>query len=222
MVSSVKAEYPPVGNYLFNAYLKVLVRSLATLRSYDRLDNGEHGSDLHGDVLDMLGHRPNVPPHALTLFPGALCMVMRNLDVKRGLVNSTKCVVVSIGRNVVAVRPLDRPHAGDPLLVPRITFKQRLVKTDKRSPYVRRMQFPLQLCYGITLNKSQGQTLDRVGIDLRDDSFSHGHTYVGFGRVRDRDSVMVLVRPSRVAAGIAHVANVVYRRLKDALAGLGG
>ena len=60
--------------------------------------------------------------------------------------------------------------------------------------------------YGITLNKSQGQTLDRVGIDLRDDSFSHGHTYVGFGRVRDRDSVMVLVRPSRVAAGIAHVA----------------
>ena len=60
------------------------------------------------------------------------------------------------------------------------------------------MQFSLQLCYAITLNKSQGQTLKCVGIDLRDDSFSHGHTYVGFGRVRNRGSIMILVRDHRV------------------------
>ena len=76
------------------------------------------------------------------------------------------------------------------------------------------MQFPLQLCYAITLNKSQGQTLKRVGLDLRDDSFSHGHTYVGFGRVRDRSSIMVLVRDRRInGANEAFVVNVVYGAL---------
>ena len=188
--------------------------NVATLRSYDRIDSNETGEDLHGEVLDMLGHRPGVPPHSLRLFPGALCMIMRNMDVRRRLVNSTKCVVESIERNVVAVRLVGSPPTGDPILVPRICFKQRLNRYDQRSPEVTRMQFPLQLCYAITLNKSQGQTLKRVGIDLRDDSFSHGHTYVGFGRVRNRGSIMILVRDHRVNdANEAFVVNVVYGTL---------
>ena len=188
--------------------------NVATLRSYDRIDTNEAGADLHGEVLDMLGHRPGVPPHTLRLFPGAMCMIMRNMDVKRRLVNSTKCVVESIDRNVVAVRLVGAPHTGDPILVPRICFKQRLNRYDQRSPDVTRMQFPLQLCYAITLNKSQGQTLKCVGLDLRDDSFSHGHTYVGFGRVRDRGSIMILVRDHRVnGANEAFVVNVVYGTL---------
>ena len=141
-------------------------------------------------------------------------MIMRNMDVKRRLVNSTKCVVESIERNVVAVRLVGSPPTGDPILVPRICFKQRLNRYDQRSPEVTRMQFPLQLCYAITLNKSQGQTLKCVGIDLRDDSFSHGHTYVGFGRVRNRGSIMILVRDHRVNdANEAFVVNVVYGTL---------
>ena len=116
------------------------------------------------------------------------------------------------------MRLVGAPPTGDPILVPRICFKQQLKRYDERSPQVTRMQFPLQLCYAITLNKSQGQTLKRVGIDLRDDSFSHGHTYVGFGRVRNRGSVMVLVRGHRVSdANVATVANVVYENLLPAL-----
>ena len=85
---------------------------------------------------------------------------------------------------------------------------------DARSPYVCRMQFPLQLCYACTLNKSQGQTLNVVGIDLREDTFSHGQTYVGFGRVRDRHSITVLVRPDRVDINNrVAIRNVVYKRL---------
>ena len=40
--------------------------NVATLRSYDRIDSNETGEDLHGEVLDMLGHR-GVPPHSLRL-----------------------------------------------------------------------------------------------------------------------------------------------------------
>ena len=138
---------------------------------------------------------------------------MRNMDPERGLVNSAKCVVRTIYDNVVLVELIDKNPRDEFLLIPRISFKQRLAKNDPRSPLVLRNQFPLQLCYAMTLNKSQGQTLTNVGLDLRDDSFSHGHTYVGFGRVRGRDKVVVLVRDDRIVGGTALIRNVVYPQL---------
>ena len=75
------------------------------------------------------------------------------------------------------------------------------------------MPVVVALLDAMTLNKSQGQTLDTVGLDLRDDSFSHGHTYVGFGRVRGATRVKVLVREHRVVDGAATIRNVVYPQL---------
>ena len=77
------------------------------------------------------------------------------------------------------------------------------------------MQFPLTLCYAITAHKAQGQTLSKVLIDQRNDSFAHGQTYVVFGRAQNRESVCVLVRPERRFQhdGEEHVLvrNVTYR-----------
>src|SRR5260221_337200 len=39
-------------------------------------------------------------------------------------------------------------------------------------------QFPIALAFAMTVNKSQGQTVDHVGIDLRVPSFSHRQLYV--------------------------------------------
>ena len=41
-----------------------------------------------------------------------------------------------------------------------------------------RLQIPLRLGYCITINKSQGQEYNNVLIDLRNQSFAHGHLYV--------------------------------------------
>jgi ATP-dependent exoDNAse (exonuclease V) alpha subunit len=82
---------------------------------------------------------------------------------------------------------------------------------------INRMQFPLVLCYALTNNKAQGQTLQRITIDQRNDSFAHGQTYVAFGRACNRDSVCVLVRPERAHSTgdqvSALVRNVVYPAL---------
>ena len=79
---------------------------------------------------------------------------------------------------------------------------------------IHRMQFPLVLCYALTNNKAQGQTLQRITIDQRNDSFAHGQTYVAFGRACNRDSVCVLIRPDRIHSTgdrvNALVRNVVY------------
>ena len=42
----------------------------------------------------------------------------------------------------------------------------------------------LQLCFAMTINKSQGQTLqNRVGVELTSGVWSHGMLYVALGRV---------------------------------------
>ncbi|KHJ88754.1 hypothetical protein OESDEN_11449 [Oesophagostomum dentatum] len=45
-------------------------------------------------------------------------------------------------------------------------------------PYVLKLKFPVRLSFYMTINKSQGQTFDKVGVILRTPSFAHGSTYV--------------------------------------------
>ena len=37
------------------------------------------------------------------------------------------------------------------------------------------LQFPIKLSFAITINKSQGQIFQQIGIDFRSQCFSHGH-----------------------------------------------
>jgi hypothetical protein len=63
----------------------------------------------------------------------------------------------------------------------------------------------------MTINKSQGQTLDRVGLLLKNSQcFSHGQLYVAVSRVRNPESLSVLVRP-----GANSVKNIVYQPVLD-------
>ncbi|KAJ7673893.1 hypothetical protein DFH06DRAFT_1173459 [Mycena polygramma] len=39
-------------------------------------------------------------------------------------------------------------------------------------------QFPVHLAFSMTINKSQGQSVDNIGLDLRTDVFAHGQLYV--------------------------------------------
>lgn len=54
-----------------------------------------------------------------------------------------------------------------------------------------RIQFPVTLAYCITITKAQGQTLDMIGLELREPVFGHGQLYVAFSRVRSFSDIKI-------------------------------
>ncbi len=50
------------------------------------------------------------------------------------------------------------------------------------------------LAFAIIINKSQGQTFDKVGIYLPQPVFSHGQLYVAFSRATSREGVKVQIQ----------------------------
>ena len=50
-------------------------------------------------------------------------------------------------------------------------------------------QFPMRLAWALTIHKSQGQTLERVAIDMGTGAFAHGQLYVALSRCKTRGGV---------------------------------
>lgn len=167
-------------------------------------------SALEFDYLALLDE-PGVPAHRLCLKPNAICSIMRNLDIDKGLVKNSRVRVLRIGRHVVDIQLLRAAAAEldghDCFSLPRITFDFQPRRVDWT---VQRRQFPLRLAYATTFNSCQGLTLDRVVLDLRDSVFAHGQLYTSLSRVRQRSDLRVLLAEHDESA---ETTNVVHHQL---------
>ena len=102
---------------------------------------------------------------------GVPVMLLRNIDQKNGLCNGTKLQVISLGNRVIEAVVISGSNIGTRTFIPRIA----LIPSDKKIAFkFQRRQFPLAVCFAMTINKSQGQSLSRVGLFLRQPVFSHG------------------------------------------------
>ena len=64
----------------------------------------------------------------------------------------------------------------------------------------------------MTINKTQGQTLDYVGLYLKEPVFSHGQLYVALSRGKTENNVKVLIRPlTSFSVPTDYTKNVVYK-----------
>jgi hypothetical protein len=57
---------------------------------------------------------------------------------------------------------------------------------------IHRKQIPLALCYATTFNGCQGLTVQKLGLDLRKEVFSHGQLYSAMTRVPNSQNVLIL------------------------------
>ncbi|XP_035831868.1 uncharacterized protein LOC110869885 [Helianthus annuus] len=160
------------------------------------------------DVLNSV-KVSGLPNHRLVLKLGVPVMLLRNIDQQNGLCNGTRLQITRLGKRVIEAEILSGSNVGSRTYIPRIS----MIPSDKKIPFkFQRRQFPITVCFAMTINKSQGQSLSRVGLYLRDPVFSHGQLYVALSRVKTKDGVKVLIfdkdgRPTN------KTANVVYKEI---------
>jgi len=168
-------------------------------------DNGDIGEALLPEYLNSLSPS-SLPPHELRLRPNCIIMLIRNLSINEGLCNGTRLMVIELGDHLLKCKILTGDKAEDIVFLNRVTLYCENIYPFTFS----RRQFPIKLAFAMTINKSQGQTFDRIGIDLRKDIFNHGQLYVAFSRVRNWQSLRVYLGNHR---NNKYVKNYVYKEI---------
>ena len=103
-------------------------------------------------------------------------MLLRNLDAKRGMCNGTRLIISRMAKRVLESRKSLGEFKGEARVIPRATIDYS--KSSGLPFTLSRLQFPVKLAFGMAINKSQGQSLQYVGIVLTNPVFSHGQLYV--------------------------------------------
>ncbi|GKE41432.1 DNA helicase, partial [Tanacetum coccineum] len=99
---------------------------------------------------------PGFPPHKLELKVGVPVMLLRNVNIAGGLCNGTRMIVRQLMTKLIEVQIITGTRVGEKVFIHRIP----LIHNDPSLPFVlKRKQFPIKLCYAMTINKSQGLTI---------------------------------------------------------------
>jgi hypothetical protein len=79
-------------------------------------------------------------------------MLIKNLDVTQGLCNGTRMQIISAKNDNLRCRLLTGTRAGTDVLINRIKFTYG-DEPNQRGMKFTRLQFPIRLCFAMTVNK---------------------------------------------------------------------
>ena len=187
------------ANSINNFLLEKLLSEQMKYESVDSVVEVEDTVHYPVEFLHTL-NPPGLPLHVLYLKVGAPIMLLRNLNPPK-LCNGTRLQVKALYKHVIEATIITGVNQGESVFIPRIP----LILTDYHFEF-KRLQFPVKVCYAVTINKAQGQSLKVAGVDLTSDCFSHGQLYVACSRVSSPDSLVIL-QPER------KTRNVVYKEV---------
>ncbi|XP_074342909.1 uncharacterized protein LOC141680634 [Apium graveolens] len=118
-------------------------------------DNNDFGFAFPIKYLNSI-NMPCLPKHHLKIKEGCVIMLMRNLNQIMGLCNGTRMIVKRCLPNSIVCDILIGSQVGTTHIIPRIEMEP----SDTQWLFeFKRVQFPVQLCYAMTINKSHGQSL---------------------------------------------------------------
>lgn len=155
-----------------------------------------------------------LPPHRLILKENCPVILLRNINPSKGLCNGTRLICRRFEKHTIIAEIAVGEKKTDLVFIPRIPLKP---SDPKLYPVeFTRHQFPIRLCFGMTINKAQGQTLDTVGIILTQPVFSHGQLYVALSRATTATKIKILLDTSiNEFSYSSHTKNIVYHEILD-------
>ncbi|PPQ82287.1 hypothetical protein CVT25_008437 [Psilocybe cyanescens] len=151
----------------------------------------------------------SLPPGELNLKVGCPIILLRNLSPSLGLCNGTWMIVTRMRDRVLEVRLIGGEHDGEIAMIPRITLTPSSRAADVTFRFKRR-QFPVRLAFALSINKSQGQSVKYVGLDVRIPVFAHGQLYVALSRATSSQNIKILLPDNAIDT---LTSNVVYEEV---------
>jgi ATP-dependent DNA helicase PIF1 len=144
--------------------LNLLPGAVQTFYSIDQVNYEDARVPI--EIVNKLNPQ-GMPLHVISLKLGSIIMLLRNLNPADGHCNGTRYIVTNMAKHVIEAVIPDGIHKGKVLYIPRIYN----TPPKNFSPTMTRIQFPIKLAFAITSNKSQGQSLESIGIYLNTGEF---------------------------------------------------
>ncbi len=143
--------------------------------SADSIDRSEADGNKAFDVLtpEFLNTltTSGMPNHKIKLKTGTPIILLKNIDQSEGFCNGTRLIVTRLANYVIEAKVISGKNIGAIVHIPRMEISP----TQSPWPFkLSRRQFPITVCYAMTINKSQGQSMNYVGLYLPQSVFSQG------------------------------------------------
>ena len=125
---------------------------------------------------------------------GMPVMALRNIDINNGIANGTRLIIKNVRKHVLHCIIMNGNHAGEEYFL----FRCKLKVDHYSLGFVFwRIQFPIRMCYGMSINKSQGQSVMVVGVFLPDPVFAHGQLYVAVSRGKSFERIHIFIKQGK-------------------------
>lgn len=184
--------------------LAALTTPVQEFLSWDSPGVNSKGFNLSAEEAIEVLNRNTIWAQKLSLKVGALVMLVTNLQ--DDLVNGSTGTVADFAtlpeaykRGIFVPERGMRDDPGHDVAYPVVQFQHRRVLIPQMTVTVNnaqggveaaRCQIPLILCWGMTIHKSQGQSIERLCVDLAK-IFERGQTYVALSRATNLDTLQI-------------------------------